>query len=219
LLNDYFTVRATFNEFMHRLRAYGRAKPPPKLKELRFVIDEPLSVLDVEDGWRFVEQMDWFVTAYGVSRRPSDAPLFELRVKEAKDSCRVTMRCVEADAADWYDEMLDWLAPFGAGAGAARDEYPLPELPSTGATTKPPPVAPAPLPVSPAPAEKMPHVPRLPAHLRRWQAIWKKARPLAAEGKSNDYIVGWFAKHDDDLRPTKGLLIKIIAAGEKGLLD
>jgi|GEM_PF-1799429 len=73
-------------------------------------------------------------------------------------------------------------------------------------------------PAQPA-GEDAPKIPSRRADLRKWKAAWRKIKPLVAEGKTNSYIEGWFPKNDDDMRFSDDTIIKIIAAGEKGLLD
>jgi hypothetical protein len=128
------------------------------------------------------------------------------------------MRSLDPRIQDWFDSLLDWLAPDWT----TNDAQPLPAVPSIDTSISLPlplPAAPAPPPV-PALAEKdLPRVPSRPGVRRRWRAIWIKIKPLVDEGASSGEIEAWFAGHDVRLRPSKKTLDRIIAAGQAGLLD
>jgi hypothetical protein len=205
LPNQYFTIDATFKRLLGWIDEYGRLFPPPSGKHLRYKVVGP------ELTWPG-NARHWFATVLAHSRWQPQTPIFEIGADEEEGSCSVRLTCLDPNREGWYRAMIDFLVPDDAAGDAARDVYPLPALPEPGAT--PAPAQP------PQPVERdAPHVPKRPADLRRWKAAWQRIKPLVAQGKSNDYIVGWLARHDDDLQLSKESIIRIIAAGEESLLD
>ena len=118
--NQYFTIAATFEDVIQRLLEYGQIAPPPKCKGIRFVVGDPQAV------WDGVERSNCFAAAYCLSRWELEEPLFETSALETAASCRVRMRCLDPRIQEWFEAMLDWLAPDWTTLRA----QPLPAVPS-----------------------------------------------------------------------------------------
>ena len=138
--------------------------------------------------------------------------------------CSLSLRCMGPNSESWFQDLVDFLMPHDAAGDATMDWYPLPELPSLGTTSSPPslplpPAPPAPVRALASVDEALPYVPKKAGVRREWKAVWNRIKPLADQGKSCVYIEGWLLQHDNDHQQTKKTIVKIIRAGEAGLLD
>jgi hypothetical protein len=107
LENQYFTLSVTFNKLVQRIDEYTQTSLPPGCHAIRPIAGPPIDIwgLDGESalGWR------WDFNT--ISTEYVEVPLFELGVQQRHGTCRVRARCRDPKAEDWFNAMLDWLAP------------------------------------------------------------------------------------------------------------